>query len=190
MNINELFSIPVFSKSLSVDNQKIIKFCNFQKEQDIQGNILSNAGGWQSNPFYQTPNDLAELFLSIEEFSSEVCEFLRINRVKVINSWININEFKDFNWSHSHGNNILSGVYYAQTPENCGDLIFQHPSTDLMEISLSPEKIKVLNKFNSIGWKQRAESGLLCIFPGWVKHYVNPNYNERENRISISFNLS
>lgn len=190
MNVHEIFSIPLFNKNLSLDNNPIRFYSYSQREQNPYGNRVSNIGGWQSNPFFEVPNELKELFDSVDAFSSEISEVLGIEKPSFSNCWININGYKDFNKSHLHADSVLSGVYYVKTPENCGNLIFEHPSIDWMELSLSPDQIKIFSKFNSIGWQQKAESGVLCIFPGWVKHYVNPNQNEAEDRISISFNLS
>jgi len=190
MKVNKIFSIPVFSKSLSHNNDEISSYCKTQKEKNIQGNTISNVGGWQSNSFYSIPEELNDLFTSVQQFSEEVCHFMGISSVKFANAWININDYKDFNWTHSHIDSILSGVYYVKTPENCGNLIFENPCIESMEVSLTPERINVFNEFNCIGWAQKPESGLLCLFPGWVKHKVMPNMNESENRISISFNLT
>ena len=186
---DEMFSIPIFSTSLEQDNESISSYCKLQRKKYTQGNFISNSGGWQSYPFQDIPEELADLFSSITNFSEKVCESMGILPVKLSNGWININGYKDFNWTHSHADSVLSGVYYVNTPEHCGNLIFEHPSIDSMEISLSPEKINSFNKFNTIGWMKRAESGVLCIFPGWVNHKVTPNMNEREERISISFNF-
>jgi uncharacterized protein (TIGR02466 family) len=188
MIVDEIFSIPFFSESLSLDNENILEYCISKQKGDWAGNTVSNSGGWQSNPFYKVPTKLEELFSNVERFSVEVCDVLGVDSAKFVNGWININGNKDFNWPHTHADSILSGVYYVQTPENCGGIVFEHPNIETMECVLDPSRIKVFNKFNSIGWQQKPQVGMLCLFPGWAKHYVNQNMSD-ENRISISFNL-
>jgi len=191
MIVDEMFSIPFFSESIDLNNDEIAQYCETQRKGDWVGNSVSNAGGWQSNPFYDIPEELTDLFSSVKRFSSEVCEVLGIDEIEFVNGWINISEFKDFNWPHTHADAILSGVYYVRAPENCGNIVFEHPNIETMECVLDPSNIKVFTKFNTIGWQKNPQAGTLCLFPGWAKHYVNPNRNENneDSRISISFNL-
>tara|TARA_A100001234_G_scaffold68921_1_gene60693 strand:+ start:8828 stop:9367 length:540 start_codon:yes stop_codon:yes gene_type:complete len=163
-----LFTIPLFSADLSLDNETILDYCTNLWDRDL-GRDVSNSGGWQSNDIPVLPEELERLFVDIHTFAEECCEELEISPVKVYNMWVNINQYKDFNWPHDHSDSALAGVYYVKTPNNCGDIAFEHPVEDKMTIMPSVE-------------------GRLYIFPAWLRHRVNPNMS-REERVSISFNL-
>lgn len=188
MNINcsDIFRIPIFFQKLNLDNERIKNFCLKQKNTN-SGTSKSNFGGWQSEGFTEINEEFKELFFYIQDFSLIICEELKIDSIKEFNAWININEYMHFNWEHIHPKSTLSGVYYVKTPNDCGDISFIHPASDL--ISYSWENISEYNNYNSQKWDLPSEEGNLYIFPSWLLHKVYPNLNKTEERISISFNL-
>ena len=105
--------------------------------------------------------------------------------------WINISLYKDTNKSHNHPGADISGVYYVKTPDDCGDIVFEHPSLDVLCYygSVDDESVK-LNNYNSREWVFTPTENTLYLFPGWLKHRVEPNGNKTEERISISFNTN
>lgn len=182
-----IFEIPVLRKKLNIDNNKIISYVHKLKKNDT-GNILSNEGGYQSSILSKNFDTSLKLLVNdIENIGNEMKEHLNlIGNLKIDTLWANINEYKDFNIAHIHSG-VFSGVYYVKTPENCGNIVFEHPIIDVMNISW---KRKLYNKQNSAEWWLPSEESLLYIFPSWLRHYVKPNLNKEEERISISFNLS
>ena len=44
-----------------------------------------------------------------------------------LNMWANINPPGGYNRSHTHPGSLWSGVYYVQTPEACGRVIYTDP---------------------------------------------------------------
>jgi len=70
--------------------------------------------------------------------------------------------------SHNHnGKAIISGVYYLQVPENCGNIVFIKENKEKLEIP--------------------AKSGKLLFFPPELDHFVQENIGSK-TRISLSFN--
>jgi uncharacterized protein (TIGR02466 family) len=183
--LDEIFITPIFKTKLLLDNEKILSYCHSLRKKD-SGRSVSNMGGWQSSDVLGSPSELKNLYNSIAKFAGEIADVLEIDSVKVHNLWININGYKDFNWPHTHDDAILSGVYYVKTPENCGNIQFDNPSS---RVTLGHMRIKNFNKFNSPSWWMPSSEGLLYIFPAWLPHGVKPNFNENEERVSISFNL-
>ena len=49
MKINNLFSTPIYKTSLDFKKEKMIDYALESKKINM-GRILSNSGGWQSNP--------------------------------------------------------------------------------------------------------------------------------------------
>jgi uncharacterized protein (TIGR02466 family) len=86
---------------------------------------------------------------------------------------------------HNHYPSLLSGVFYSKIPKNSGNLIFKIDDLNyhLMNLNLSE-----YNVYNSSNYSLSPEEGFLHIFPGWLKHEVEPNLSEEE-RISFSFNV-
>ena len=70
--------------------------------------------------------------------------------------------------AHNHnGKAIISGVYYLQVPENCGNIVFLKGNKEKLEIP--------------------AKSGKVVFFPPELDHFVQENMSS-ETRISLSFN--
>jgi len=180
-----IFSTPLFCQKFSLNNENIKEFCLSRKNSD-SGRVISNVGGWQSNNFNMSkpPKELKDLVKCIFNFSLEICDFLDIESTSSGHGWINVNQYGNFNWSHTHPGSALSGVYYVKTSTDCGNIEFENPSMNLM----TNMKVKKYNVFNSSSLMVPSEEGTLYIFPSWLPHKVHPNLSNEE-RISISFNL-
>ena len=145
-----------------------------------EGVQISNRGGWQSKPFFQPEKEFELLWADIEEKINMYHQTIELkNGVRISDMWFNVNYKGSANRQHQHSGSIHSGVYYIRTPENCGNLCFEHPSPlHNTEWDHVP---------NVMGYIPQANN--LYLFPNWLSHYVLPNLNEKEERISISFNL-
>jgi len=182
MSIHEIFSIPIYETKLELDTEKIESFCKeYQSTHDSAKK--SNIGGYQSQDLQLNHPILQPLIKELEHHSST----FRGNTQLISNMWFNVNEYKDSNAPHIHPFSIYSGVYYIESPENCGQIQFEHPATDLL---MYWEKIASGASHASSIYKYPAIKNTLYIFPSWLKHSVTPNNNQEEKRISISFNTS
>ena len=194
--IQDLFKISVYKNILSLDSKAISNYCLDLQKKD--GNkiktdktrISTNIGGWHSNDLIGEHKPLNDLFLSIVENGNIFAKELELkNNLSIDNIWININSYKDSAKTHSHPRSILSGVYYAQIPKDSGDIAFNNTSGDLIYHCWNKNKIINYNSNNSPEWFLPVAENILYIFPSWLNHYVKPNMNKTEKRISISFNL-
>ena len=95
--------------------------------------------------------------------------------------------YKDFNLPHNHGADLVSGVFYVKVPENSGNIVFQNSSEFLQ---FNNDNIKNFNEYNSTTWSFIPKNQELFLFPSWINHYVQPNLNKKEKRISIAFNIN
>ena len=84
---------------------------------------------------------------------------------------------------------MFSGVYYISTPKDCGNIRFLNGHEKTMSYNWSGH-FKDYNNYNSLQWFLPSEKYKCYIFPSYLTHYVEPNLNPKEERISISFNLS
>jgi len=185
MEVIDLFRVPIIKRKLNVDNENIISKCLELKEES-NGRSITNVGGWQSNHININLEEFSELFNIIYHISVDFSNFLELNLVGEIYSWANINKYKDFNMTHIHPNSVLSGVYYAKCPKNSGEIVFHHPSPSIQHDWVSQINY---NNYNSILWRIDPEDGDFILFPSWLYHHVNPNLNDKGDRISISFNV-
>ena len=105
--------------------------------------------------------------------------------VSLISMWTTVYPPGAYVPQHLHPNCLLSGVYYAKAPEDCGHLVFQDPSyigkvmhnRGQGKFPTFPEK-----------YVQEVREGLMVIFPSWLPHSTQPN-KSAEDRIIVSFNL-
>ena len=187
--IHNIFEIPVYSTKLSLDNRAIRSHC-LSLAKESKGRIMTNSGGWQSNELPKNEKVLMPFYNNIIHHANEFLKGLEFNGVsELYNVWVNINGYKDFNTTHKHDHCLISGVYYVRTPKNCGNIIFNRPGIDEFTYDWN-EHHKAFNLWNSATRWQRAEESMLYLFPSWLNHFVEPNLNKKEKRISISFNFA
>ena len=186
MEVKTLFSIPIYENTCDDDLEDLEKEC-IRRSTLESGRVVSNSGGWQSNNI--PPNDyfFSEFILEIEEQANNFAEELGIcQKGKISNLWININGYKDFNRRHTHGNSLISGVFYVKVSNESSKIRFYHPSYQLIDRDWNV-KLKY-NQYTSSFWDIPPKKGRLLLFPSWLEHEVCPNLSQ-EKRISISFNL-
>ena len=191
MAIQEIFSVPIYKIKLDLNVKELQSFCQWKSIDEYEsGKVLSNRGGYHSNNLNLKDAALQPLIKEIETHSSQFAEtFLSKNKQILINMWFNINLYKDFNISHNHSGDDISGVYYIKTPNECGNIIFEHPAKDLFDYYfLNVENRKEVNVYNARTWWMPSEVNMLYLFPAWLNHSVETNKNKTEERISISFN--
>ena len=193
MSIHDIFRVPVYSTQLNLDIKKLQSFCNEYQQKDT-GKTLSNIGGYHSNDLplnklkWPLGESLHPLIEEINTHSSKFAkEFINNNEQVLSNMWINMSLYKDANKTHNHPGADISGVYYVKTPDDCGNIVFEHPAVNVLGY-YSPEASMEFNEYNSAAWAKPAVENHLYLFPGWVRHHVEPNKNKNEERISISFN--
>ena len=86
--------------------------------------------------------------------------------------WFNIaGEGESTGWHDHKEHAILSGVYYLQVPNGCGDIHFRKKVDGLWE-----------------EWSVRSETGKMILFDSFIQHAV-PINTSKSKRISIGFNL-
>jgi uncharacterized protein (TIGR02466 family) len=160
---------------------------DYQKITD--GVIISNRGGWQS------PSDFY-LDESFNIFTDYILKHALMGLghydldFKLSNMWININKKGDYNISHNHPQSIISGVFWAKTPEKCGSLVFHSPNDFTQNLLLENVQPEVEKKQNySSFYNFTPKEGTMIIFPSDLLHAVESNESD-EDRISIAFNLN
>jgi len=178
-----LFPSLIFSSDHTFSDEKIKKLIDkiYQYQKKDFGTIISNVGGWHSTP---NPAEFYDYIDIIMKQLDLFCQF------QLSNFWININPPGSFNQEHDHPNADLSGVFWVQSSDNCGDLIFKNPSAFVQSklIGSCPENLKKQYKiYNEMNYTPQEKKSV--VFPAHLSHKVGINQSDKD-RISISFNLN
>ena len=108
--------------------------------------------------------------------------------LKRINSWGNLQKKGNYIKEHRHNNTQFSGVFYLQTPENSGDIIFTTRNATWINSYWEPT-LTGYDDLNSFEKRFRPQQCGIFLFPAHLDHYVTPSHSEEE-RYSISFNYN
>ena len=181
-----LFATPLWKVETGLDC-KPIKTLVYKIKDKYETNKVTNQGGWQS-PSFSTKDlspTLGLLFQFLDAAVRTSLDSIIIpNPVKMHSFWFNVNEKGNFNTLHHHRGALMSGVFYIETPENCGNISFERMDDSQYYL---PENLETTNIFTGSSAKIAAVEGRLILFPSWLLHLVEPSQTTKP-RISMSFN--
>ena len=185
------FPTPIWFFDLDeIDNKKIVKYATKLSKKN-EGRILSNYGGWQSNDFHLNDcenEELLKLGQIVELKAQEAAVELGIKpnmQVFMSNFWLNLNRKGNGNMRHMHPTSFFSAAYYVQVSENCGRIVFEHPTSMANFWWNSFTNTSTYATHPTINYEPKV--GRLLIFPSWLEHSVQPNASD-DVRISVAFN--
>ena len=191
------FSVPIFYFDLDNSNEINLKLKNliFDWKDKDKGVERSNVLGWHSKDDMHTKNHYKFFMDEINNIQSEMHlteEYANNTELRVENMWANINHKYSYNRFHTHPGSLWSGVYYVQSPPNCGSILFKLVDRDLYGTP-TYEKDNIDRQTHQ--WQtieHKPIEGRVILFPSWLGHEVQQNLTDVEgengNRISISFN--
>lgn len=141
---------------------------------------------------FQTAQDLyrypefSQLMGLIQSALGGVFEYLKVDAdsAAITGCWANVNGVGARHRPHTHPNNLLSGVYYVNTPRGSDKITFDDPRAQRFVIY---PRFKEATIENSAEINLTVREGTLLVFPAWLQHRVGPNESNSE-RISVSFN--
>ena len=148
---------------------------------------LEHGEVWQSRHGLHTRRELAPLVLAVRHGVDQVLAFLRLGTppFQLTGLWVNVAAPGGAVRMHSHPNNFLSGVYYAQVQPGADTINFHDPRAQAMVMRPPASE---LTSYNTDQVVVQVERGTMVLFPSWLVHSVDPNGSEGE-RISVSFNV-
>lgn len=152
-------------------------------EKTIESVKLSNKNGYQSPVF--TVDNIKLLFPNLlEKMKNSITEVVQDLNISLSLStlWININRKYSYNVSHTHPLNLLSGVLYLQTSDNCGDIIFENPTL------VKEYPVDHLHPMFYGTYRYTPKPGMFLLFPAYLPHSVDQNLNDIP-RISLAMNF-
>ena len=108
--------------------------------------------------------------------------------LKRINSWGNLQRKGNYIGEHRHNNTQFAGVFYLQTPEGSGDIVFSTKNATWITSHWEPS-VTGYDDLNSFEKRFEPEECGIFIFPAHLDHYVTASQSSEE-RYSISFNYN
>ena len=189
MAITDFFATPLWSKvaeNSELINQELLELTRKLMKLDKKGKSKTNAGGWQSN--FLSTDDIPLLVAFIGSILDDIKQDLNIKSdvsIHLNGCWINVNNKNNYNRTHTHPGNMLSGCYYIKTPKKSGDIVFEDPRAQAVCL---PLPVVEKNKYTIQTARFHPESGAIVVFPSWLPHNVETNESDKE-RISVAFNM-
>ncbi len=193
------FATPIFYKDLPNSkelNTNLLKHIKKWKKEDEKGIIRSNSLGWHSAVDMHHRKEYNPLTKELFKMQQEIYELegYHPNTEAICdNMWANVNYKYSHNKNHVHPGAQWSGVYYIQTPKDCGHIWFTDPCGERhMELPvMADKKQKPVHYWREVHYQPI--EGRLIMFPGWLVHEVAPNMSnlkgEKGWRVSVSFNF-
>lgn len=189
MSFENIFSSYLYHQTLNLNLNSIKKHILKTYQDNNVGTQRSNYGGWRS-PTFTTVNDtLTPLFQELNKIIKKIKKKITYQQeLGLINYWYNVNSLGSSNNPHTHigSNSLVSGVFYVSTFKDSGNIVFMNNDRTLP--LLYDKNITTYNEYSSSTWFVVPKNNLAVFFPSNLLHYVQPNLNKNEKRISISFN--
>jgi uncharacterized protein (TIGR02466 family) len=189
------FPQPIFRykvENYKTFNKELEEYIYKLKEEDNEGVVRSNRGGWHSKSFKVREKGTIQNRFT-QELSKYIFDVIQTygwkcvpERVVVSEMWAIINKPRDFNVIHTHPNAYLSAAYYVKAPEKAGRFVIENPLS-VARHSYPAHATKT--EYNIKAAALDIEEGDLLLFPAYLPHKVNENKSD-EDRIVISFNVN
>ena len=186
----DCFVTPIYNKVLNLNHQQIndylLKIEKTLKSVEHGDNLY----GFQSNELWDSHKEQLKKFNFYTEIQTALQEYsdkaglmpLEIKRI-----WFSVMRYKDMVSLHSHNDSVVSGTYYPSTPKYSGNIQFAHPAKDVMEVLWRERALRDYNEYTGRLVTPRVTTGRCILYPGYLKHWVEPHLNEEEPRVAISF---
>jgi uncharacterized protein (TIGR02466 family) len=189
-----LFPQVVYTSTLNnISDKQLLKINNILKKQNIENSGIKdyvvfedNSHGSQSKKLLDNPQleYLKDIFLNeFNVFKNEVLK-LKKNDFIITTSWMAKVKPKKSSQFHNHHHCYYSGVFYTNTNESSGNIIFEN-FTSQKRFDVIPSDYNV---YNSGSWRIKPENKMIIFFPSEMYHKIDKN-NSNITRYSIAFNL-
>lgn len=195
MFVEKWFSTPILFYQLQGEEFEAVQNQLAPAIDKVRQDDLSNPWGdtaqtsfkYSQNSNFIVDHNLTHLenvFLKCADSYMNQCTESNSLNIGIKQSWINISSKNQFQFEHQHlslfSTVVISGVYYYQTNEQDGDIVFLSPN---------PFQASGSSVFGESKVTYKPQVGKLILFPAWLKHRVDANTTDHE-RISITINLA
>lgn len=180
--MQNLFATPLWTFKIS--NSRMLN-----RKLLIDGMQFSTPGEWE---FFNLPGEgITELKQFILESAASAAKDRRIEYKELqIRGRQHVRSPLESDIPHHHPSVDMVGVYYLQTPTNCGDILLHDSRGYVNDYWVDPYVLEENDLKNIAGQSGKVchritpEAGKLIIFPNYVTHSVETNLSN-DIRISI-----
>ena len=188
-NVTAIFPTPIFTyedvkeittEEFNIAENELDTYHNVGNKTSLDSYILDR------DVFKDLKNVLTD---KVNTYFQEVYEPVNEDlKLYITQSWLNFTTEGGHHHSHSHGNSIVSGVFYFRADKEIDQIVFvRRQNLDYLNtFDLAIEK-KQTNDFNAEFWGVNVDTNMLVMFPSTVTHQVNTTTNTNV-RISLAFN--
>ena len=184
----EWWAERVYYKDIKIDLHDLENKCKELSKTD-EGRKISNIGGWQSNDIRDDTHPVLQpLIPEYKEILETIVQDFKIKKEYKLqhdNSWVNINQPKDYNLDHSHRGALISSVFYVKSKDENAKLVFNMTSGHEKEWYFR-DYIEEGDTYTSPKVAYDPIEGRAIFFPSYLIHHVLPS---TEERISIASNF-
>tara|TARA_R110000744_G_scaffold178701_1_gene297689 strand:- start:733 stop:1368 length:636 start_codon:yes stop_codon:yes gene_type:complete len=188
-NVTAIFPTPIFTyedvkeittEEFNIAENELDTYHNVGNKTSLDSYILDR------DVFKDLKNVLTD---KVNTYFQEVYEPVNEDlKLYITQSWLNFTTEGGHHHSHSHGNSIVSGVFYFRADKEIDQIVFvRRQNLDYLNtFDLAIEK-KQTSDFNAEFWGVNVDTNMLVMFPSTVTHQVNTTTNTNV-RISLAFN--
>ena len=186
VSVDRIFSVPFMRINIEslIDKKEIKTLIDHAADNSL---ITKSIGNSTTNNANLLDEYYSEFLLTkiLESLVKNYFFLLGHNSldIKIVQSWLNINQQKEFHHKHYHSNSYISGVLYLSSGINQGQFRIYRPSNQqLLQIPINN-----YNEFNFDHYFYEPVKYDVFLFPSSYSHDVSEN-NSIEPRISLAFN--
>lgn len=184
--VHELWPLPIYENSIDVNYEWLEKVKNFDYELMHTKNGLITVSRYILD---EMPDLKKEILNHCKHFTQKYMSTTKKVDFYLQNSWIVKHNKNHWGQIHYHGNSLLSGVYYLNTPPNSGNINFHK---NCLHMNTFPPSIRmeynIENHFNADQYSIIPEAGKIIIFPAHLQHSIDTNKSDSD-RYSCAFNF-
>jgi uncharacterized protein (TIGR02466 family) len=179
-----LYPIPLYNCFLDLDNNEVAYIKSLEMVDRPDGYISKSRDVLSLE---DTPKTYQQLMSHASSFVDMIGYGFDI---KLVSSWTNLHNTGDSSRRHIHGNSMLGGVLFLDTPLNTGEFVLFNPAvngTRLFSTHIDAVKSKV-TEYNAEYQSVTPKTGQCLLFPSFLPHTVTEN-TSNSSRWTIGFNF-
>ena len=186
--INQLWPIPLFEGNFLISENIKQKFYNEEFER-----MPNENGAFSVNKYILNSLEYEEVRNKIMScVNAYVHSFLKVSdnvKFYLQNSWVVKHKSNDWGQPHSHGNSLLSGVYYLNTDNQSGNILLHKPGSYTNVFHQSTRlPFDEVDNINCETWNIKPNNGDILLFPSHLVHSIEKN-KSNIIRYALAFNL-
>jgi len=185
----DCFVTPIYNTVLQLNHTKISNYL-LEQEKTLKSSWKNNVGGFESADLWQSHKDKLQEYGCFTEFEKHIKLYqdkVGLSDVKIERLWFSVMRYRDCVRFHSHNEAVICGTYYPQTPLKSGNIQFEHPAIDRFEVTWKERNMAAYNEYTGRLITPKVTVGRLLLYPGYLRHWVEPHLNETEARVALSF---